>query len=137
MRKLKNELISPPYVGGLLGSRHADKNDVIINDIMLRSLAPPQLRPMTDHCKIMCGCDICNNSKYFQESLNEWQRKQLKTMKDKSDNSRGREKDELTQVYKSYAEYAFPNDETIHPHFENAADSVLCTPAYDECQFPN
>ena len=39
-----------------------------------------------------------NTSKYMQESLNAWRRKQLKTMKDKSDNSRGREKDELTQA---------------------------------------
>ena len=38
-------------VGGLLGSRHSDTNDVIISDTMLRSLAPPQLRPMIDHKK--------------------------------------------------------------------------------------
>ena len=30
-------------------------NDVIISDTMLRSLAPPQLRPMTDNHKIICG----------------------------------------------------------------------------------
>ena len=40
----------------------------------------------------------------------------IKTMKDKADKSRGRVKDELTQSYKSYADYAFPNDETRHPH---------------------
>ena len=57
---------------------------------MLFSLAPPQLRPMTDHQKIMYGCAICNTSKYFQESLNAWRRKQLKIMKDKEDHSRGR-----------------------------------------------
>ena len=37
-----------------------------------------------------------------------WQRKQLKIMKDKADHSRGRGKGELTQAYKSYADYAFP-----------------------------
>ena len=46
----------------------------------------------------MCGCAICNTSKHFQESLNAWRRKQLKTMKDKADNSRGRKKYELTQL---------------------------------------
>ena len=46
-------------------------------------------------------------------------------MKDKADNSRGRWKDKLTQAYKSYADYAFTNNETCHPHCENAADSVL------------
>ena len=29
-------------------------------------------------------------------------------MKEKAENSRGRGKDELTQAYKSYADYAFP-----------------------------
>ena len=75
---------------------------------MFCSLAPPQLCPMIDHHKMMC-----NTSKYFQE---------FKIMKDKADNSRGREKDYLTQAYKSYAEYVFPNDETCHPRCKNAKE---------------
>ena len=62
-------------------------------------LAPPQLRSMTDHLKMMCGCDICNTSNCFQELLNTWRRIQLKIMKDKADNSRGRKEDELTKSY--------------------------------------
>ena len=66
MRQLHNELIASPYYRGLLGSRHTETNDVIISDTMLCSLVPPQLRPMTDNQKIMCGCVICNTSKYMQ-----------------------------------------------------------------------
>ena len=58
-------------------------------------------------------------------------------MKDKADHSRGSKRDELTQSYKSYANYAFPNDETRHSSCENVADYVLCTPTNDEWQFPN
>ena len=72
IQQFHNELIFSPYDGGLLGARHADTNDAIISDTMLRSLAPPQLRSITDHLKIMCGCAICNTSKYFQELLNSW-----------------------------------------------------------------
>ena len=110
---------------------------MIISDTIIRSLAPPQLRPMTDNNKMMCGCAICNTSKYMQESLNAWRQKQLKTMKNKVENSRGRRKEELTQAYKSYADYAFLEKETRHPRCENAADSVLCTPTNDECKFLN
>ena len=92
MQKLHNELVASPDDGCLLGSIHDDANDVIISDTMLFSLAPPRLRPMTDHHKMMFGCAICNTSKYFQESLNTWQWKQLKITKDKADNSRGRKK---------------------------------------------
>ena len=72
MRQLHNELIASPDDGGLVGARHAITNDVIISDTMLRSLAPPQLNPITDNHKMMCGCAICNTSKYMQESLNAW-----------------------------------------------------------------
>ena len=84
MRQLQNELITSPDDGGLVGARHAITNDVIISDTILRSLAPPQLRPMTDNPKMMCGCAICNTSKYMQEYLNAWRRKQLKFMKEKA-----------------------------------------------------
>ena len=74
MRQIHNEIIALPYDGGLLGDRHANNNDVIISDTMLRYLAPPQLGPMTDHQKIMCGCAIYNSSNYFQELVNAWRR---------------------------------------------------------------
>ena len=51
MRELHNEPIASTNDGGLLGSRHANTNDVIISDTVIGSLAPPQLRPMTDHHK--------------------------------------------------------------------------------------
>ena len=70
MIQLNNEIIASLDDGGLLGFRHSDTNDVIISDTMLCSLAPTQLRPMAYHHKMMCGCAICNTSKYFQESLN-------------------------------------------------------------------
>ena len=97
---MHNDLIDPPDDVGLLGAIHANRNYVIISDTMLRFLAPPQLCPMTDNHKIICGCAIFNTSKYFHESLNSWRRKQLKIMKYKADSSRGRKKHELTQDYK-------------------------------------
>ena len=69
---------------------HADTNDVIITDTMLCYLSPPKLRPMTYNQKMMCGCAICNTSKYFQESLNAWRRGKLKIMKDETNNLKGK-----------------------------------------------
>ena len=48
-----------------------------------------------------------------------------------------RVKYELTQAYKSYADYEFTEKQARHPHCENAADSILCTPTNDECKLPN
>ena len=58
-------------------------------------------------------------------------------IKDKTYNSGEREKYELTQVYKSYADYTFPNNENRHPCYKNAAVYVLCLPTNDEYHFPN
>ena len=58
-------------------------------------------------------------------------------MKDKAYNSRGRKKGELTQAYKSYADYAFPDKQTRHTRCKNAAGSVLCKQTNDEYQFTN
>ena len=60
VRQLQNELIASPDDGCLLGAKHTDTNNMIISYTMIRSLAPTQLRSMTDHHKIMCGCAICN-----------------------------------------------------------------------------
>ena len=57
---LHNKFIASPDYGGLLGSRHADTNYVIISNTMLRFLAALQLPPMKDNQKMMCGCAICN-----------------------------------------------------------------------------
>ena len=51
MQQLQNETIASPDDGGLLGARNANKNDVIISDTTISYLAPPQLRPITDHQK--------------------------------------------------------------------------------------
>ena len=75
MRQFHNDLIASPDDGGLVGARHAITNDVIIGDTILRYLAPPQLRPMTDNHKMMYGCAICNTFKYMQESINAWMQK--------------------------------------------------------------
>ena len=66
MQQLHNDFVASPDDGGLLGARHADTNYVISSYTMICSLAPPQLSPMTNHCKMMCACAICNTSKYFQ-----------------------------------------------------------------------
>ena len=64
-RQFHNEIIASPDDGGLLGSRNADTNDVINSDTILSYLAP-QLLSIKYHQKMMCGCAICNTSKYFQ-----------------------------------------------------------------------
>ena len=66
MLQFHNELIASPDDDGLLRFRHSDTNYVIISDTMLHYLAPPQLNPMTDHHKMMCGCAISNTSKFFK-----------------------------------------------------------------------
>ena len=57
MQQLHNEPITSPDDGGLVGARHAKTNDIIISDTIICSLAPPQLRPMTDNHNHTSFCD--------------------------------------------------------------------------------
>ena len=66
MQQLHNKLTASPDDGGLLVARHANANDVIISDTMLCYLAPPQIHRMIYNYEIICGCALCNTSKYFQ-----------------------------------------------------------------------
>ena len=66
MTSTHNEVIASPDNGGLLGVIHANTNDGTISDTMLRYIAPPKLHPIIDHRNMLCGCAICNTSKYFQ-----------------------------------------------------------------------
>ena len=79
MRQLQNEIIASPDDVDLLAASHDVTNNLIISDTMLCSLSPPQLRTMADNHKTICGCAICNTSKYSQKLLNAWQRKKLKS----------------------------------------------------------
>ena len=58
MQQFHNDLIASPDDGCLFGAKHVNTNDVIISDTTIHSLAPPQLRPMSDHQKMTCGCVI-------------------------------------------------------------------------------
>ena len=68
MRRLHNDIIGSPNDGGLLGARHAEKNDVIISDTMLTSLAPPQLCSMTYHQKISVVVPFATLQSIFKNS---------------------------------------------------------------------
>ena len=134
MRQLQNDIIASIDNGGLIGARNTNTNYVIISDTMFRFLAPLQLLPMTNNYKMRCGCDICKTSKYFKESLNTWQWKQSKTMKDKTDNSRGRRKYKLTQYYKSYADYAFPSKISDQNEVNDIKDLLQCSMSSAYCK---
>ena len=72
VRELHNDLISTEQ-GGLvngLGEARDDKGKVIISDTALRYLLPPQLKPMTERHKIMCGCETCIVPDQLQQTLN-------------------------------------------------------------------
>ena len=68
MRQLHNDIIASLDDVGLVGTIHYITNDVIFSDKMICSLAHPQVLPVTDNHKMMCGSAICNTSKYMKES---------------------------------------------------------------------
>ena len=58
VRELHNSLVSDPNDGGLKDARDED-GKIIISDYTLCSLLPPQLKQISAHYKVMCGCECC------------------------------------------------------------------------------
>ena len=77
VRELHNSLVSDPNYGGLKYSRD-EYDKIIISDLTLRSLLPPQLKQMSARHKIMCVCECCISSKIIYSSLLSWYDKYLK-----------------------------------------------------------
>lgn len=68
MRELHNDFLSDGPLG--LKETKDENGNALISDTALSCLRPPQVKPMTDRCKVMCGCKICITIKQQQESLN-------------------------------------------------------------------
>ena len=49
-------MASPPEEGGLEEATYSD-NNIIIRNSTLRNIIPTQLRNMSAHYKVMCGCE--------------------------------------------------------------------------------
>ena len=60
--ELNNSLVSDPNDGGLKYATDEDDN-IIISDSKLCSMLPPQLKQMSAHYKVICGCKCCIFSK--------------------------------------------------------------------------
>ncbi|KAL3913497.1 MAG: hypothetical protein SGPRY_007959, partial [Prymnesium sp.] len=63
MRELHNNLIELQVEKGGNGGGLPDVRDgqgkILMSDTVLRGLLPPQLKPATEHHKVMCGCELC------------------------------------------------------------------------------
>ena len=60
--ELNNSLVSDPNDGGLKYATDEDDN-IIISDSKLCSLFPPQLKQMSAHYKVICGCECYISAK--------------------------------------------------------------------------
>ena len=81
--ELYNSLVSDTNYGGLKYSRY-EENNIIISDSTLRSLLPHELKQISAHYMVMCGCEYCISAKIIHSSLISWRDRYLKNLKIKS-----------------------------------------------------
>ena len=77
LRELHKSLVSDPNDHGLKDASDED-GKIIISDSTLHLLLPPQLKKMSAHYKIMCGCEYCISPKSIHSSLLSWRDRYLK-----------------------------------------------------------
>ena len=102
VRELHNSLASDPNDGGIKYARGED-DSIIISDSTLRSLLPPQLKQMSAHYKVMCGCECCIFAKSIHLSLISWCYRYFKKLKDKRKNVQSKRSSEKAHhIYGTY-----------------------------------
>ena len=48
------------------------ENNMIIGDLMLHNILPPQIKMMSARYKVICECDCCISAKTMRLSLLAW-----------------------------------------------------------------
>ena len=138
MRELHNDLLSD----GPLGLKEArDENrKVLISDTALRCLRPPQVKPMIERCKVMCGCKICITIKPQQERLNLFCLRVLRSLDGKVasfvNNNRSRQKSAAEEKANNYRNEIYKNDKHLHEKPKDAMKTIMC-PNVDGFDLPH
>ena len=129
MRELHNDLLSEDETVGLKEARD-ENGKVLISDTALRCLRPPQVKPMTERHKVMCGCKICITIKQQQETLNLFHLRVLKSLDGKvasfGNNNRSRQKSAAEEKAKNYRNEICENDKHLHEKPKDAMKTIVC-----------
>jgi hypothetical protein len=135
VRELHNDLIELPPAeggkgGGLAEARDSTSRKVIISDTALRYLLPPQLKPMTEKHKQMCGCETCLVPDSHQKTLNAWRSRHKREMTAKANAMpAGRAKTTALQQALNYQKTLNLNPPTPwHLKPGLALDEIQCQP---------
>ena len=96
-------MVSPPEEGSIKEAIDTD-NNIIVYGSTLQSILPPQLKKMSAHYKVMCGCEWYISAKSIN-SLPLWGHSYLRKIKDICQNAQNRRSDEnsngLFETYKN------------------------------------
>ena len=68
IRKTHNELIKPPLEVDFEVAR-LESGEVIIGDTSLRKYMPHKVKKISNHQKVMCGCEMCISASMMQYEL--------------------------------------------------------------------
>ena len=127
IRELHNSLVSDLNDGGLKDYRNEDDN-TIISHSTLRSLFPPQLKQMSAHYKVMCGCECFISAKSIHSSFLYWRDRYLKKLKDKGQNSRSiRYGEKSHHIYTTYKNTMTPHGSHIYSKESDMVNDKMCT----------
>ena len=132
VRELNNSIVSDPNDYGLKDARNEDGKN-IINDSILRSLLPSQLKKIPAQYKVMCGFECCIYDKSIHLSLLSWCDRYLKKLKDKSQNAQSRRSGEKSHhIYETYKNTVMPHGRHVYVKASDMANDTMHTyPQYD------
>ena len=80
IRELHQDMMKPPPIG-LSEVYCNDTQKLLVSERHLRSILPPQLRPITFSQKQLCGCECCTVMKMLHTSLVQYRKTAINTQR--------------------------------------------------------
>ena len=139
IRELHTDLISEISIYQLKLGIGETTGKTLISDTALHALIPKNFRKTTDKYKQMCGCKICVIICSIQASLNPYQLKHLKLLREKARNKGGQIVHlgvDSTEKSNSYANDVYPNNQHMYLSPRDALLSIKFN-SVDGFSFPH
>ena len=124
---MHNNLVDTVANGGLACARNAE-GKIVISDMALRYLLPPQLKQMTPFYKQTCGCEMCLSAASMHQSLNAFCVHLVKATEQRIENMQERhDKFQEKEKLCLYKIAVFPQEKPLHSRASDAIKEIMCS----------
>ena len=131
VRELHDDMMKDPPIG-FSDAYCKSTNKLLISERYLRNMLPPQLKPISEYQKQMCGCECCTVMRMHHESLLKFRKRECEQYSQNS-TTRTRSKSLERISFNDYLSEIMVDNRPVFPKARDVLKSMTCEIARDQC----